>query len=221
MERPQKVDCVLFDCDGVLVDSEPVAARRNVKVFHMLDIPATYEDALTLCGCDGVAGIPAIAAKYGKEMDKERFEAKTTEARDNGILPRTIYIDPTLELNEGVRDLLVNLREKGVKCGLVSTTVAAHVLALLNRFGLVSLFDVIIAGDMVQNRKPNPEPYLTAMEILGTTPEHAVVVEDSPTGVAAGVASGAYVLGYTGSSVVQDVSAAAEVLASYAEFDLV
>ena len=48
MERPQKVDCVLFDCDGVLVDSEPVAARRNVKVFHMLDIPATYEDALTL-----------------------------------------------------------------------------------------------------------------------------------------------------------------------------
>ena len=84
----------------------------------------------------------------------------------------------------------------------------------------MSLFDVIIAGDMVQNRKPNPEPYLTAMEILGTTPEHAVVVEDSPTGVAAGVASGAYVLGYTGSSVVQDVSAAAEVLASYADFDL-
>ncbi len=50
MARPEKIDCVLIDCDGVIVDSEPIGAERNVKVYHMLGVPVTYEDALTLCG---------------------------------------------------------------------------------------------------------------------------------------------------------------------------
>ncbi len=65
MPRPERIDCVLFDCDGVLIDSEPIAARRNVVIFGELGIPATFEDCLTMCGQDGKTTIPAIGAKYG------------------------------------------------------------------------------------------------------------------------------------------------------------
>ncbi len=221
MQRPEKVDCVLFDCDGVLVDSEPVAAWRNVHAFEALGVPATHDDCMTLCGSDGVELVPKIAAKYGKAVTNVELKAKIAELRDEGKLLRTVYLEPELELIEGVRELLCRLRAAGVKTGLVSTSLASHVLVLLNRFGLTALFDVIVTGDMVERRKPNPEPYLSAMEYLGTSPACSVVVEDSPTGIAAGVAAGAYVLGFTGSSVVQDISAAAEELASYDAFDLV
>lgn len=221
MARPQSIDCVLFDCDGVLVDSEPVSARRLVKVFAALGVPATFDDAMTLCGTDGVKETPLVAAKYGKTLTNDELNAKQVEMRDEGLLPETIYLESDLQLIDGIRELLVRLRASGVRTGLVSTTRSAHILILLNRFGLTGLFDVIVCGDMVNNRKPNPEPYLTAMSNLGVEPTHAVVVEDSPTGIAAGVAAGAYVLGFTGSSVVQDVSAAAEELPSFAAFDLV
>ncbi len=221
MARPEVIDCVLFDCDGVLVDSEPVSARRLVKVFAALGVPATFDDAMTLCGTDGVKETPLVAAKYGMELTSDELDAKQTEMREEGLLPATIYLDADLQPIDGIRELLVRLRDSGVRTGLVSTTCSAHILTLLNRFGLTGLFDVIVCGDMVNRRKPNPEPYRTAMGFLGVEPGRVVVVEDSPTGISAGVASGAYVLGFTGSSVVQDVSAAAEVLPSFAAFDLV
>ena len=68
MSRPERIDCVLFDCDGVLIDSEPIAARRNVVVFGRMGIPATFEDCLTMCGQDGKTTIPAIGAKYGIDV---------------------------------------------------------------------------------------------------------------------------------------------------------
>lgn len=221
MSRPERIDCVLFDCDGVLVDSEPVSARRVAKVFNALGVPATFDDAMTLCGTDGTKEVPLIAAKYGMTLTNADLDAKQAEMREEGLLPPTIYLDSDLQLIDGIRELLVRLRASGVRTGLVSTTCSAHILVLLNRFGLTGLFDAIVCGDMVNNRKPNPEPYLTAMGYLGVDAAHAVVVEDSPTGISAGVASGAYVLGFTGSSVVQDVSAAAEELPSFAAFDLV
>lgn len=219
MPRPEKVDCVLFDCDGVIVDSEPIGAARNVKVYHMLGVPVTYEDALTLCG-KSAESIPPLAAKYGKTITIEQFSSAMDAARDRGELSRTIYLEPDMRLMPGIRELLARLRAAGVRTGLVSSTVAPHVLYMLDRFGLASAFDVIVTGDMVDRHKPDPEPYQKAMEFLGVAPEHAIVVEDSPTGISAGVASGAYVLGFRGSIVKQDVSAAAEPLESYDDFDL-
>ena len=75
MSRPERIDCVLFDCDGVLIDSEPIAARRNVVVFGRMGIPATFEDCLTMCGQDGKTTIPAIGAKYGIDVTAEQFFA--------------------------------------------------------------------------------------------------------------------------------------------------
>lgn len=220
MTRPARIDCVLFDCDGVLVDSEPPGARVNQRVFQSLGVPATYEDCLALAGTSG-SSIPPLAARYGVAVTLEDFVEAQRRLVEEGALPPEIYLAPEMRLMPGVRGLLGRLRACGVRCGLVSTTVSSRLLAMANRFGLASAFDVIVAGDMVERHKPDPEPYLAAMRWLGVSAERTVVVEDSPSGVAAGVASGAYVLGFSGSAEVrQDVSAADEPLASFFDFDL-
>lgn len=79
MARPSHIECVLFDCDGVIVDSEPLAARRNMRIFHELGAPVTYEDCLGLAGVSGHREIPALFAKYGVEHSFEEFNSVRTD----------------------------------------------------------------------------------------------------------------------------------------------
>lgn len=219
MERPNNIEAALFDCDGVLIDSEPAAAARNLVVYEALGVPATLEDTLSLVG-KSVESIPTVAAKYGVTITVADYIKKSEELVAAGKLEQSIYLSSSLQLMPGVKELLQHLRSAGIKTALVSSSHAPHVLLLLNRFGLVSLFDAIITGDMTTEHKPNPEPYLKAMDVLGVQPANSLVFEDSPLGIKAGVAAGAYVLGYQGGEIKQDVSAAHEILASYADFDL-
>lgn len=220
MDRPTTIEAVLFDCDGVVSDTEPVSAEYNAQVYRALGAPVTAQDCLWLCGRD-IVDIPTVAARYGVTITPEDYINKAEEMRATGELPESPYLLPELQLMPGVCDFLSSLRAKGIKTGLVSTTRAPHILLLLNRFTLASAFDVIITGDQVAHKKPHPEPYLKAMAYLDVDPANTIVIDDSPTGIAAGVASGAYVLGFEGSEVVQDTSAAYERLTSYAEFDLI
>lgn len=216
MPRPTHIACALFDLDGVVVDSEPLHARHNLRVFHAMGVPATYEDCISLAGKSGVTEIPAICRSYGHDLSLADFTAAGAALGE-----REAYLDPSLAVYDGLRELLAGLRAAGVRLGLVSTTVSARVLTCLNRFLLVGAFDAIVTGDMVTRRKPDPEPYLTGMRLLGAAPEDTVVFEDSATGVAAGKAAGAYVFGVRASEVPQDVSAADERLDSYVGFSLV
>lgn len=216
MPRPSHIACALFDLDGVVVDSEPLHARHNLRVFHAMGVPATYEDCISLAGKSGVTEIPAICRAYGHDLSLADFTAAGAALGE-----REAYLDPNLAVYDGLRELLAWLRAAGVRLGLVSTTVSARVLTCLNRFLLVGAFDVIVTGDMVTRRKPDPEPYLTGMRLLGAAPEATVVFEDSATGVAAGKAAGAYVFGVCASEVPQDVSAADERLDSYVGLSLV
>lgn len=220
MNRLDKLKAVLFDCDGVLIDSEPLGARRNVRVFEQMGIPATYEDSLSLVGKD-IVDIPPIAAKYGKTITPQDFIDTYTSMIAAGKEHESIYLDPELQLMDGILEFLERLHTAGVKCALVSNSRSPHVLLLLNRFNMVKHFDVIITGDMVEQLKPSPEGYARAMEFMGVDPLDCAVIEDSPTGIKAGKASGAYVFGFIGSELKQDVSSADEPLESYAAFDLV
>lgn len=220
MARPDKIEAAFFDCDGVLIDSEPASAVRNMAVYKALGVPTTYEDNLELVG-KSVESIPSVAAKYGITISVMDFINKSNELVAAGELDPSIYLSEDLDLMPGVIELLEHLRAQGIKTALVSSSHAPHVLQLLNRFGMVSLFDAVITGDMTTEHKPNPAPYLEAMSILGAAPANSLVFEDSPLGIQAGVAAGAYVIGFQGGEIKQDVSAANEALASYAEFDLV
>ena len=217
MPRPRHIACALFDFDGVIVDSEPVGAERNVEVFASLGVKVTLEEMYGLVGKDGRRQIPETLARHGSDLGfEDYYDARDRSERERG----SIYLDPRLKLMPGVRELLASLRAHGVRTGLVTTTQSRRMLEGLDRFRMISCFDAIVTGDMVTRRKPDPEPYQRAMALLDARPEQTVVFEDSPTGIAAGVASGAYTFGFGGSSVRLDTSAASEQLASFVGLDL-
>ena len=213
MARPERIDAVLFDFDGTLCDTE----RHNLvlvrEVLGKLGAPIPDEELYALSGGDDRVVVPPLLEKYGSPHTIDDYE----RLRDHCY--RT-YSEADLELEPGVRELLAGLRERGIAVGLVSTTIARCVLTALNRLRATDLFDVMVFGDMVTRCKPDPEPYRRALEFLGADAAHAVVFEDSSTGVAAGQAAGCHTIGCTRCAIGQDLSAADELIETFVGLEL-
>ena len=120
---------------------------------------------------------------------------------------------------EGLVEFLVWLKTAGYKIGIVSSTSTRLIVTALNRMKLMSFPEVLICGDMVTKKKPSPEGYRKAMEYLEVMPEETVIIEDSPSGIRAGKAAGAYVIGYKGAEVQQDTTGADTLWKDYALFE--
>ncbi len=195
--------CVLFDMDGVLLDSEPVYLSRLQRHMDCHGVKYTEQQLMAYVGMTSLSIAGAMIEKHGLSMTPEEFLAE--EVRLYG----SFYLDsPELAIFDGARELLTRLGEQGVKTALVSSSSGKSVLSVLDRFGLGRCFDVIVCRDMVQTHKPSPEPYQTAAQFLGAEPGECVVVEDSPVGIAAGKAAGMRVIAVKTSRIRQDTSKA-------------
>ena len=213
MTRPERIECVLFDFDGTLCDTEDKNIELVGEILRSMGAPVTNDDLVVLAGGDDRVTVPPILEKYGVAGTIDDYE------RERDGCYRT-YADGDLVLEPGARELVASLRARGVAVGLVSTTIARCIVTALDRLRALDLFDVVVCGDMVERRKPNPDPYLRALELLGVDASRAVVFEDSPTGIAAGHAAGCYVIAYDGCSLDQDLSTADEVISTYEGLDL-
>lgn len=208
MARPGRIDAVLFDFDGTLCNTEVVNLRLVQGVLRQMGAEVSLEELEVLTGGEDRVTVPSILERHhvaGTIDDYERL-------RDNCY--RT-YAEAPLTLEPGALDLLDSLRARGTKVGLVSMTVARCILTGVARLRILDRFDVVVCGDMVSRRKPAPDPYLRAAELLGVDPAHCIAVEDSPTGIRSAKAAGCHVIAYTGCDIVQDVSAADEVIDSF------
>lgn len=205
----------LFDFDGTLCDTEILGIGLDRPVYASFGISPTEEEMRSLCGTDGEESVPALFARYGMDVSADEFYARR-EPSD------VIYERMPLEPMPGARELLGRLAARGIACGVVSTTRHDLVETALRRIGLAGSFAFVVGGDDVSTHKPDPMPYLRGIELgaheLGIGANglaaRTVVVEDSPSGVASGLAAGCYVYGFTGNSTPQDVGAADEVVSS-------
>ena len=213
MARPARLRGVLFDFDGTLADTEVLGFQLDQAVAVRCGVTLDEDDLRSLIGTTGIESVPAMFARHGVEITYEEFER---------LRPRNdvIYKERLQCLNPGARELLDRLVERGVRLALVSTTDTYEIVYACNRFGITSHFDAIVGGDMGLPGKPQPDPYLAAMRFLGLAPEECVVVEDSPTGIAAGRAAGVHTIAYVGGSVRQDASAADETFERYEDLSL-
>lgn len=213
MSRPANIQAVLFDFDGVCADTEPLGLLLDSEVYAYYGIEPTDEERHALVGTTGEETIPWLFRRHGMNVTAQEF---WSHRRPNEL----IYRELPLQLIPGIRELLGNLRARGVRTALVSTTNSACINFALNRLGLQDMFDIRICGDMVAHHKPDPEPYLAGVAALGADVARCVAVEDSPTGIAAAKAAGLYTLGYAGYSIHQDTSAADETVASFEGLEL-
>ena len=208
MARPERIDAVLFDFDGTLCNTEVVNLRLVQGVLRQMGAEVSLGELEVLTGGEDRVTVPSILERHhvaGTIDDYERL-------RDNCY---HTYAEAPLTLEPSALDLLDSLRARGTKVGLVSMTVARCILTGVARLRILDRFDVVVCGDMVSRRKPAPDPYLRAAELLGVDPAHCIAVEDSPTGIRSAKAAGCHVIAYTGCDIVQDVSAADEVIDSF------
>jgi len=178
---------VLFDMDGTLVDSEKVwdIALRELAVRAGSTL--SDEARLAMVGGSMSSSMEIFRADVGQP---DRPEAPDVEWLTSRVLD--LFRDG-LVWRPGAAELLRAVKAAGLPTALVTSTGRLLVEAALDTLGRAN-FDVVVCGDEVSMPKPDPEPYRTAAKLLGVPIEDCVAIEDSPTGVASAVASGAVVL---------------------------
>jgi len=199
------IRCVLFDFDGVIADTEERNADYLAAALAHFGVRLTDADRSVLVGINDPSLLEALLKRAETPVTLEQLQAERAR-RGSAATPTDARAPPPPGGGRG--EFLYALRAQGIRTGVVSSTRSQLILTALDRLHLVSQFDVVVCGDMVTRRKPDPEPYLRAAQLLGLAPDDCLVIEDSPAGIRAGKAAGCTVLGYTGSSIRQDVSAA-------------
>ncbi|MFA6505847.1 MAG: HAD-IA family hydrolase [Treponemataceae bacterium] len=181
-----KTSAVIFDMDGVLMDSEwfiAEAGKRMFKENHNVDV--AHADFKPFVGFGENRFLGGVAAKHGVSgFDVERDKARTYE----------IYCDIVKgKLNElpGAAAFVGSCRARGLKTALATSTDRVKMLASLHEIGLDhGEFDAMVNGLDVERRKPFPDIFLKAAELIGIEPANCWVVEDAIAGVAAAKAAG-------------------------------
>jgi HAD superfamily hydrolase (TIGR01509 family) len=184
-------DLVIFDCDGVLVDSETIFAKVLGECLTEADCPVTVDEALLLgFGKHRDTLTAAVEERYGRTLPDGFFEAM--RARTALVLERELKAMP------GVTELLTAL--PAARC-VASNGHLPRVRERLALTGLLRFFDPnIFSASQVAAGKPAPDLFLLAAERLRAAPSACTVVEDSVVGVAAAVAAGMPVVGFCGGS---------------------
>ncbi|TPN62176.1 HAD family phosphatase [Mesorhizobium sp. B1-1-1] len=180
---------IIFDCDGVLVDSEPLAARAYERVYEKHGMPGVHGGIIAQC-----IGMKQsdIIVKI-RELTGHQFPA----AADGDIWSETrILFSQELKPTPGIAAFLEAL--EGDRCVASSSSVerinhSLAVTALARFFG-----DAIYSSSMVKNGKPAPDIFLFAAAKRGANPADCIVIEDSPFGIQGAVAAGMTAIGYTG-----------------------
>ena len=186
---PRLPDAVVFDNDGLLLDTESVWTRAEEDLFELRGLEFTPADKLELVGTSAeIAGgiLERRLGEPGRAAELiEELNALVVAELEHGV-----------EAMIGARELLERLRERGTPLGLVSNSPLRFVLRSIELAGFEEHFDVIISAHEVAAPKPAPDPYLEACRRLGVESGPSVVaLEDSPTGVAAARAAGLTVIG--------------------------
>lgn len=167
---------IIFDMDGVISDSMPFHAKAWKEAFAAFGFDVEDFEIYIREGMKGMETIEGIIKERNLSISQEEMEQ--IYKRKSEVFDRIFEV----KLMPGMYKLLTTLRNSGHKLGLVTGSRHAAAKAVL-RNGLENMFDVVIAGEMVTNGKPDPEPYLKAVSMLGVEKEDCLVIENAPLGI--------------------------------------
>ena len=176
------VNAVVFDCDGVLVDSEPIADEVWALVLAERGYTMAAEDAVACLGTSE----PTTYAYYARRADVLPYEEHMA-AIDEIRIP--VY-EERLEVFPDAFDTVRSLAAQGIPMAVASSSRRPDLDSKLALTGLDRYFDAFVGGDEVEHGKPAPDVYLEAARRLGVSPSDCIAIEDAEHGAAAAVAAG-------------------------------
>jgi HAD superfamily hydrolase (TIGR01509 family) len=179
------LEAVIFDFDGVVLDSETTEFESHRRIFERWGVPLTPEE-----WCDQIGiyrkdheqhWFLQLCERSGRSVDPDAYAAEKNQLFVDLVPPEPM---------RGIRDLLEALRAADVPAAIASSSPAGWVVRAVENIGLSPLIRTIVTGDDVPIRKPAPDVYLEALRRLGADPSRSVAIEDSGPGIVAARAAG-------------------------------
>lgn len=168
---------VIFDLDGVLIDSEPLHVEATNRVLKKFGFSLTEEENRPFEGLRENEYWLALKKRFGIDEKADKLINEENEEMWKILKERK------LKPREGVLELLKYLKDKGFKLAVASSSPKKQVEYMLESMGILELLDVVIGGDEVDRGKPDPEIFLKTAELLKLKPDEILVVEDSINGI--------------------------------------
>ncbi len=182
-----QADALIFDMDGVLIDSEPLHQRALVSVLSARGHHLGDEEYDALVGISQEKTWAWLSSRFGLRGDLSGYRA----AYEAAVLQ---LLHGRLKPEPGAVELVGGLLRVGWRLALASSSPARWVEATLAGLGLEKAFEVVVSGDRIARGKPDPEIFLTAARLLGVSPARALVIEDSLPGLEAASRAGMAVI---------------------------
>jgi len=205
------IHAVIFDMDGVLVNSEVYHFEAENLIFKKIGISVSNEDIHSFVGLAMDKMWERIKNKFNLEKTVQTLLTEDTLFRVNHF--RNAGKIPPIE---GVKKLIEGIKEAGLKTAVASSSHPDLIKTVLEASGLMLYFPVYLSGFQVKQGKPEPDIFLETAAILGVKPGNCVVIEDSYNGVTAAKRAGMKCIGFQNpSSGNQDLSAADIVIKSF------
>jgi len=206
---------VIFDMDGVIVDTEPVHKYAYYQHFKLLEIDVSAEMFATFTGNSTKNVFEKIKDHFGIEDDIDNLVQKK-----RSLFNAAFDTKEDLFLLEGVENLIKQLHQNGIQLILASSSSKVTISRVFNRFNLHHYFSHIVSGEDFQQSKPNPAIFLEAVRLSNSKKENCIVIEDSTNGIKAAHAAGIFCVGYRSvNSKKQDYSLANVVIDNFEELD--
>lgn len=178
------IKALLFDMDGLLLDSERVVQYSWNVAGEQLGYGKVGEHIYNTLGMNATGRIAYFKQALGEEFPYDEFQALSRKAffevADNEGIP----------LKQGAKELISYAKQMGYRVGLVTSSRREYAVDILTKAGIFQYFDGCMFGDMVTKSKPDPEIYRKSAEILGVRPEYCIAFEDAPAGVESATAAG-------------------------------
>jgi beta-phosphoglucomutase family hydrolase len=175
----KKVDAVIFDMDGVLIDSERISFKCFQEVLKDYDYEMDEKIYLKFIGrnYDGIGKV--LKEEYGKDFPFEEIYKKKSNMAVEFTNKNGVKVKPD------VHDLIDYLNSKNYKIAVATSTRRERALELLEEARIKDKVNYVVCGDQVEHSKPNPEIFLKAAKGLEVKPENCMVIEDSDAGITA------------------------------------
>lgn len=188
VDGEKEIKAVIFDMDGLLFDTERLAARGWKEAGRQFGIQLTDEKIGQIRGRNIASSRTLFRDWYGDTVEYDAVRAV-----------RTAYLNQVVEdegtpVKPGVQNLLKYLKENGIKRALATSSQREIAERYFRLAQLPMEFDASVCGTEIQNSKPAPDVFLLAAKKMGVRPEHCLVLEDSPNGIHAAAAAGCSVI---------------------------